>query len=398
MERTDLGNGLWRDDKGILHNNYGAIYGYCRVSTAEQKLDRQIDNMLRYGLKQSWLFCEKESGAKMNRPMLTKLLRVLRRGDLLVILSIDRLGRNMQEVLDTWKLLTTDIGVGIHVLDNSILNTSGAPDDLTSQFITQIMLQVLAYVAENERKQTLHRQKQGYAAMMRKIELGGKPSASLLPGRPRQPFPSEFWTIYCLWRTGSIPAKQLLHICQAEWGGSGEENGVSQRTFWRRLREIDQRYGDIPPEKLKDYVPFDLMEQGILYDAERVERVAYGYYNPYIEDYDGKILERLRKYSEMADVEAIAKMEANERREREEELRRMVFEARQQNFREKFGLDDPNNLVVKRGRGARNRNTTGDGRQPNVPISRKALDEVDEEEFRMRLGIGAVPRKTTIID
>lgn len=369
------------------------------MSSSDQHLDRQLDAFARFGIEPSKIFFEKMSGAHMtNRAMFRKLLHIVRKGDVIVFLALDRMGRNMSEVLSTWSLLTEDIGVGIIVLDTPILNTSGAPNDLMSRFVTQIMLQVLAFVAENERRQTLHRQQQGFEAAIRKAELAGK-EFKTKPGRPRKPFPAEFWTIYCLWRTNTYSAKHLLEICQAEWGYKDSEDGVSQRTFWRRLREIDQRYGDIPPEKLKDYIPMDLMEHGILYDAERVEKVAFGYYNPYISDSDGAKIKKREYWAKYGDMQMRAKREAEERVKEEEELRRIVFEARQRDFREKFGLEDPIEGEIRRGRGVAS--THGSRKEAGV-IHRKDInrdiDQIPLEEFKRRIGYGVLSRRTVTID
>src|SRR5699024_2678900 len=118
------------------------ILAYCRVSTKEQNLDRQLDAMKEYGIDPAYLFSEKESGRTLNRTAYKRLIHILRRGDILVIKSIDRLGRNYNEILEQWRLITMDLGCGIHVLDMPSLNTSGNPDDLISRFITDMMLQV----------------------------------------------------------------------------------------------------------------------------------------------------------------------------------------------------------------------------------------------------------------
>lgn len=357
---------------------------------------------MKYGVETSHLFCEKMSGKSMtNRIQFRKLLRIVRKGDVIVFLALDRMGRNMREVMDTWRLLTEDVGVGIHIIDTPILNTSGAPNDLMSQFITQVMLQVLSFVAENERRETMHRQQQGFEAAMRKAELAGK-DFKTKPGRPRKPFPAEFWTIYCLWRTGEVPAKHLFDICQAEWGTSDREGeGVSQRTFWRRIREIDQRYGDIPAEKLRNYIPFDLMDNGILYDAERVEKVAFGYYNPYISDSDGGKIKKREYYAKYGDMQMRARREAEERQKEEEELRRIVFEARQRDFREKFGLEDPTTMEIRRGRGAAKRHgkymVDADGMVHSADIYRD-LDQIPLEEFKKRIGYGTKAMVSIVID
>lgn len=128
-------------NSNALQNPFGRVYGYVRVSTNTQCTDRQLDAMLDYGVPENHIFIEKQSGKNFNRPMYKKLIRLIRKGDIIVIKSIDRLGRNYQDIIDQWRIITQDIGCGIHVIDMPTLNTSGDPTDLLSKFITDMMLQ-----------------------------------------------------------------------------------------------------------------------------------------------------------------------------------------------------------------------------------------------------------------
>ena len=219
---------------GKFTNPNGRLYGYVRVSTREQNEDRQVFALLEYGVKQNRIYLDKQSGKDFNRAAYKHLIRNVRRGDIIVIKSIDRLGRNYQDIIDQWKMITQDIGVGIHVLDMPTLNTSGDPKDLMSRFITDMMLQVLSFVAENERVNTHQRQAEGLAAAKRRGQKQGRPSVKI---------PKEFWSWYIVWRRKDLTVGQ---ICK--------EIKISQRTFYRRIRELDKRYGDFPIDKLESII------------------------------------------------------------------------------------------------------------------------------------------------
>ena len=193
------------DKKKKLENKYGEIFGYARVSTTQQHEDRQMIALEEYGVDPSHIFLDKFSGKSFNRPAYKKMLRILRKGDIIVIKSIDRLGRNYQDIIDQWRMITIDIGCGIHVLDMPILNTSGDPEDLTSKFITDMMLQVLSFVAQNERETTIKRQQEGIAAAKRrrKIKIG----------RPKKKMPYDFWSIYLAWKSGKYKSSDLWRYC-----------------------------------------------------------------------------------------------------------------------------------------------------------------------------------------
>ena len=292
------------------------IYGYVRVSTKEQNEARQMLALRDHGIPEKNIYVDKMSGKDFNRPQYQKLMKNIKPGDVLVTKSIDRLGRNYNEILEQWRLITMDLGCGIHVLDMPSLNTSGNPDDLISRFITDMMLQVLSFVAQNERENTIKRQKEGIAAAKRR--------GIIKIGRPKIKIPFEFWEIFILWKTGEVPTKKLIDECH-------ETYGMSQRTFYRRLRELDVRYGDIPPERLRDLIVEDDFKDGIAFDMERCEAVM-GYYNSYAPDprICGEAQKRRLKKKKQEELE-------NPHKE-EEELKRIILEKRQKEFQQKFGI------------------------------------------------------------
>lgn len=140
------------------------IYGYARVSSADQNLDRQLDALERFPVQTNLIYADKASGKDFRRPQYQRLLRRLREGDVLVIKSIDRLGRDYREVLDEWRRLTTDKRVAIVVLDMPLLDTREQPNGITGTFIADLVLQVLSYVAQVERENIKQRQAEGIAS------------------------------------------------------------------------------------------------------------------------------------------------------------------------------------------------------------------------------------------
>lgn len=162
-----------------------ADYAYCRVSTKEQNLDRQLIAMQEQGIEEKLIFFDKASGKDFDRPEWQRLMRKMKPGDTLTIKSLDRLGRNYDEILEQWELITKK-DIGIIVLDMPILNTA-RDRDLTGRLIANIVLQLLSYVAETERAFIRQRQKEGIAAAKaRGVQFGRKP-------QPRHPT----WRIMC---------------------------------------------------------------------------------------------------------------------------------------------------------------------------------------------------------
>ncbi len=187
-------------------------FGYVRVSTREQNEDRQVLAMAEFGVPEKNLIIEKQSGKDFDRPRYLRLLRRLRPGDTLVIKSIDRLGRNYDEILEQWRTLTREREVGIVVLDMPILDTRQGKD-LTGALIADIVLQVLSYVAETERSFILQRQREGIAAAQ---------ARGAQFGRPRLTRPEGFELLAEDWRAGRISLRE-----------AAARLGVSRETFRR---------------------------------------------------------------------------------------------------------------------------------------------------------------------
>lgn len=315
------GKGLHKDEKGYLHNDYGEVWGYCRVSTKEQNIDRQEDAMLAYGVMPSHIFIEHETGKHFNRPVYKRMIRIIRKGDIIVIKSLDRLGRDYKDINSQWRMITQDIGCGIHVIDMPVLNISGTPGDFMSLFITDIILNILSYVAQNERETTLKRQQEGIAAARKRHHFK--------IGRPKTRIPTEFWNVYLLWKSGKIKSKNLAKTCKKEYG-------MCQRSFYRRIRELDARFGDLTAEALAKIVPEDVFPDGIEWYNEQYEKLM-DIYNPYnsmlghgSRDEEGYyILHRKMKPKH----KPIAELEAEE----EEELRQIILAKRQAEFAKVFG-------------------------------------------------------------
>lgn len=192
-----------------------AKYGYIRVSTEEQNLDRQIVAMRDAGLPDKNIFADKQSGKDFDRPQYMKLVRRLREGDTLYIHSIDRLGRNYDGILEQWRALTKK-GVGIVVLDMPLLNTSN-DRDLTGRLIADIVLQLLSYVAQTERERLRKRQREGIeAAKARGVRFGRKPLER----------PPQYEKALREWSRGDCSARDAAIYC-----------GVAHKTFLKWARQ-----------------------------------------------------------------------------------------------------------------------------------------------------------------
>jgi len=191
-------------------------YAYIRVSTIDQNEDRQLDAMTALGIPQSQIFIDKQSGKDFNRPLYKALVKKLRQGDLLYIKSIDRLGRNYEEIQNQWRILTKERGVDIVVLDMPLLDTRTAKD-LLGTFISDLTLQLLSFVAQNEREAIRKRQAEGIAsAKARGVRFG----------RPTKKPPENFDEIVKLWEKGEISYKEVL-----------DRTGLKHTTFYSRLKE-----------------------------------------------------------------------------------------------------------------------------------------------------------------
>jgi len=197
------------------------IYGYVRVSSKDQCEDRQILALKEHGVTQKNIFMDKLSGKDFNRPEYIKLLRKVKPGDVIIIKSIDRLGRNYDEIQEQWRIITKMKQADIRVLDMPLLSTTGTHEDLTSKFIADLVLQILSYVAQTERESIKERQREGIEAAKRR---------GVTFGRPRKQVPEDFFDVKALWESGKISSRQ-----------AAAQLGVSQETFlrWRRTLHID---------------------------------------------------------------------------------------------------------------------------------------------------------------
>ncbi|MCL2388709.1 MAG: recombinase family protein [Defluviitaleaceae bacterium] len=195
-----------------------AQYGYVRVSTSEQNEERQVTAMRTFGVATEAIFAEKMSGKNFNRPIYKSLIKKLKRGDTLVIKSIDRLGRDYGEILEQWQFITKKKKAFIVVLDMPLLDTREKERDLTGAFISNLVLQILSYVAEQERALLRQRQEEGIAAAK---ERGVK------FGRPKKEAVDNFDEVVELWKQKKISAHKAIKL-----------SGLSKATFYRRLDEI----------------------------------------------------------------------------------------------------------------------------------------------------------------
>ena len=192
------------------------IYGYIRVSSTDQNEDRQLIALTEIGVPEKNIFMDKQSGKNFDRPQYQKLLKKLKSGDLLYILSIDRLGRNYEEIQNQWRILTKEKGVDICVLDMPLLDTRQGKD-LMGTFIADLVLQLLSFVAQSERENIRKRQEQGIAAAKAK---------GVRFGRPEKPVPDNFGKLVSDWEKKTVSFEDTLKLCD-----------MSEATFYRKLRE-----------------------------------------------------------------------------------------------------------------------------------------------------------------
>ncbi len=184
------------------------IYGYIRVSTKDQNEARQLIALNEVGIGRRNIYMDKKSGKDFDRPQYKKLLRKLKKDDLLYVGSIDRLGRNYEEILQQWRVLTKEKGSGILVLDMPLLDTRRGKD-LMGTFLSDIVLQVLSFVAENERTNIKQRQAEGIAAAKAK---------GVKFGRPPLPLPNNFYEVYKAWRSKKLTLKEAANACNMPVG------------------------------------------------------------------------------------------------------------------------------------------------------------------------------------
>jgi len=177
------------------------IYGYVRVSSKDQNEARQMNAMAEYQIPNTHIFLDKQSGKDFNRPQYKRLLRKLKKGDLLIVHSIDRLGRNYDEILEQWRIITKEKQADIYVLDFPLLDTRSrvGEGDLTGRFVSDLVLQTLAYVAQKERESIRQRQAEGIAAAKaRNVHFG----------RRAMEKPAEFQELRRQWMRGELSARE----------------------------------------------------------------------------------------------------------------------------------------------------------------------------------------------
>ncbi len=201
----------------------GTIYGYVRVSSTDQNEDRQMLALAEAGVPNQKIFIDKQSGKDFERPQYKKMIKKLSSGDLLYILSIDRLGRNYEEIQKQWRVLTKEIGVDICVIDMPLLDTRNGKD-LMGTFIADLVLQILSFVAQSERENIKKRQEQGIAAAK---------ARGVKFGRPEKSVPDDFGEVVKAWEQKRLPFSEVLKKCN-----------MSEATFYRRLREYRLLHGD----------------------------------------------------------------------------------------------------------------------------------------------------------
>lgn len=212
-----------------------ATYGYVRVSSREQNEDRQLDALRGMKIEERNIFIDKQSGKDFERPQYKRLVRKVKREDLIYIKSIDRLGRNYSEIQEQWRYLTKEKGADIVVLDMPLLDTRRGKD-LMGTFLSDIVLQVLSFAAENERTNIRQRQAEGIAAAK---------ARGVRFGRPQIIMPEYFGKTVRFWERKEITVEEAVRRC-----------GVSESTFYRRLREY-RAERRVQKNQLSDGVPSD---------------------------------------------------------------------------------------------------------------------------------------------
>ena len=192
-------------------------YGYIRVSSKEQNEDRQIIALRDFGVTDNHIYIDKQSGKDFNRPQYKRLIKRLKPDDILVTKSIDRLGRNFFEILEQWKMITVDKQAAIVIIDMPILDTRKQKNDLTSQLISSLVLQLLSYVAQVERDFIRQRQREGIdAALARGVKFGRSPMIR----------PVQFDSVRESWKQGKISAR-----------AAARQLSISHSTFLRWVKE-----------------------------------------------------------------------------------------------------------------------------------------------------------------
>ena len=192
-------------------------YGYIRVSSTDQNEDRQLLAMQELGIPHERVFIDKQSGKDFNRPSYQALVKQLLEGDLLYIKSIDRLGRNYEEILNQWRLLTKDMGIDVAVIDMPLLDTR-LNKDLMGTFIADLVLQILSFVAQSERESIRKRQAEGIAAAK---------ARGVTFGRPEKEMPLNFGELIRAWERKDIKTADMLELC----------GGIGRTTLYAKVKE-----------------------------------------------------------------------------------------------------------------------------------------------------------------
>ena len=210
------------------------LYGYVRVSSRDQNEERQLRALYETGVRQKNIFVDKQSGSDFERPQYQRLIKSIKPNDVLYIKSIDRLGRNYQEILEQWRFLVREKRADIVVMDMPLLDTRHGKD-LMGTFLSDIVLQILSFVAENERMNIRQRQAEGIAAAKAK---------GVRFGRPPMPLPKNFHEIHASWRERKITLKEAAQAC-----------GMPVGTFYGKARKYEEAQTrevmrDIEKEKL----------------------------------------------------------------------------------------------------------------------------------------------------
>ena len=193
-------------------------YGYIRVSTKEQNIDRQLSVILKENISMNRIYIDKASGKDFNRKKYKKLVKKLKESDEVYIKSIDRLGRNYDEIIREWNLITKEKRAEIIVLDFPLLDTRAKSYDLTGKFISNIVLQILSYVAQIERENTLQRQSEG----IREAKKRG-----VVFGRPKKDMPENFISVAEDWKSGKVSLRTGAKVLE-----------ISHTTFIRWLKQL----------------------------------------------------------------------------------------------------------------------------------------------------------------
>lgn len=195
------------------------IYGYARISSKDQNEDRQRIALHEMGVSEANIYVDKQSGKDFERPAYRRMVRKLKSDDLLYIKSIDRLGRNYEEIQNQWRILTKEKGVDIYVIDMPLLDTRKGKD-LMGTFLSDIVLQVLSFVAENERTNIRQRQAEGIAAAK---------ARGVRFGRPALPYPDNFCRVHYEWRKKKLTLRQAAEAC-----------GMPVGTFYGKARKFEK--------------------------------------------------------------------------------------------------------------------------------------------------------------